>query len=216
MKSYYETELGKLYHGDCLEIMPQLEPVDLILTDPVYDIEWLGTGFTNKNILEKNLENIKKWKPFSNKQFELIKQKSKEQIIWGGNYFSFLGKCKAPIIWDKKTGNNSFADGEMAWTSFKNGTLRIIRHQWCGAFKDSERNIQAKHPTQKPIRLFMECIEKLKNCKSILDPFLGSGTTAVACERLNRRWIGIEIEEKYCEIAAKRIENERKQLKLFH
>ncbi len=215
LKPYYENDLGVLYHGDCLEIMPHLEPVDLVLTDPVYDIKWSGTGFQRKNILERNLETIKNWQPFSIEQFDLIKNISKEQIIWGGNYFSFLGKCKAPIVWDKKTGKNSFADGEYAWTSFKNGTLRIIRHRWCGAFKDSERGIKSKHPTQKPIRLFMECIEKVKISKIILDPFFGSGTTAIACERLNRRWIGIEIEEKYCEIAAKRIENERKQLKLF-
>ena len=72
------------------------------------------------------------------------------------------------------------------------------------------------HPTQKPVGLFMQILRKYSpEGEIILDPFLGSGTTAIACERLKRRWIGIEIEEKYCEIAAKRIEQERKQRKLF-
>ena len=71
------------------------------------------------------------------------------------------------------------------------------------------------HPNQKPIPIIQWCIKKSKTNGIVLDPFIGSGTTAVACERLTRRWIGIEIEEKYCEIAAKRIELERKQLKLF-
>ncbi len=91
----------------------------------------------------------------------------------------------------------------------------MVTWRWNGMFKECPE--ERYHPTQKPLGLFIIILEKYSTGKDrILDTHLGSGTTAIACERLNRRWVGIEISEKYCEIAAKRITKERQQLKLFN
>ena len=217
MTLYFETDLGKLYHGDCLEIMPELEPVDLVLTDPPYGIKVGGAKGVvgGANIVSTVIYGHCKWdkqRP-SKSYFETMFSISKNQIIFGGNYFiDYLYPTPCFIIWDKdNTGN--FADAEIAWASFKTA-IRIFTWKWNGIFKEFPET--RYHITQKPVGLFMLILRKYGKDEQItLDPFLGSGTTAVACERLNRRWIGIEIEEEYCEIAAKRIEQENKQLKLF-
>ena len=142
------------------------------------------------------------------KYFDEIKRLGKHYVIWGGNYFAdLIGACKEPWIWDKKTGDNTYADGELAFTSYQ-GTLRIFHHQWCGAFKDSERGQRAVHPTQKPVALMVWCLRNTKDTDIILDPFAGSGTTLRAAKDLGRKYIGIEISERYCEIAAKRLGQE--------
>ena len=211
MTPYYETELGKLYHGDCLEIMPMLEPVDLVLTDPPYGIGgvWVGGknhGWSTTEI-EKDGRNAWDLKPPRKECFDLLRRISSNQIVWGGNYFD-LPVSRCWLLWVKPERGFTLAEAEMAWTSADNVIRVFDRHR---------HTTNRKHPTQKPINLFIWCLEIswAKKAKTILDPFIGSGTTAIACERLNRRWIGIEIEEKYCEIAAKRIEKENQQLKLF-
>jgi len=212
MKPYYETELGKLYHGDCLEIMPELEPVDLVLTDPPYGLnEKLRSGVTGmmKGCFNEMVDSGWDIKP-SKEHFKNLFSISKDQIIWGCNYFiDYLYPTQCIFVWDKMNGTNDMADCEIAWTSFGMGIKKFSMHHFSAGYD------KKKHPTQKPTKLFIWCIEYSDNKKSVLDPYIGSGTTAIACERLNLRWIGIEIEEKYCEIAAKRIENERKQLKLW-
>ena len=229
IKPYYQTELGKLYHGDCLEIMPELEPVALVLTDPPYGIgiAKYGTvggskpfGKTNGKIIEAKQYPKTEWDKKRPPEifFEYLIKKSKHQIIWGGNYFADLFKpSPCWLVWHKdNTGN--FADCELAWTSFTTAT-RLIKWRWNGFLQEvggKDREIRY-HPTQKPVGLFIWVLDRYSKPKNIiLDPMIGSGTTAVACERLNRRWIGIEIEERYCEIAAKRIEKERSQLKLWN
>lgn len=163
--------ISEVFNQDCMEGMKSFPDkyFDIACVDPPYGLEWGGTGFKKKNIQERNLSAVKEWesKPPTKEYFNELFRVSKNQIIWGGNYFGdFLGKCKAPIIWDKQTGGNSFADGEYAWTSFETGTLRIFRHQWCGAFKDSERGIKAFHPTQKPIALYKWLLDKFAYCKT--------------------------------------------------
>ena len=216
MTPYYETELGKLYHGDCLEIMPELEPVYLVLTDPPY-----GIGENNN----KNLSRVKLAKPrdygpadWDKKPpppyyFELIRIISKNQIIFGGNYFiEWLKNSPCWIVWDKDN-TGDFADCELAWTSF-NSAVRKIKWRWNGFLKEVPE--KRYHLTQKPLGLIQRILDMYSSQDDlVLDTHLGSGTTAIACERLKRKWIGIEIEEKYCEISARRIEAERKQLKLF-
>jgi len=230
-KPYYETPLGKLYHGDCLEIMPQLEPVDLVLTDPPYFLpakHYVATrkraDYTIKTLADRSI-----LKTYFNLFFNQIDKSTRSTgtfyVFCDGQsypvfYDGLFEYCKniRPIIWDKIISYNGYT-----W-----------RHQheiiiW-GERDDSERiptgdgdiikmrgvlQKDRSHPAEKPKELFISLINKHENYKFILDPFIGSGTTAIACERLNRKWIGIEIEEKYCEIAAKRIEQERKQLKLF-
>jgi len=214
MKPYYETELGKLYHGDCLEIMPQLEPVDLVLTDPPYGINhktshgasWQNTAISG----DCNTD-------------------TRDSAIVGQDSVAAFGTWKTPpikntrgvLIWDK---GPAFGMGDLSFPFKPSWEMIYIRgNGWCGKREEgvwrgpivvSWESKGRVHPHQKPVALIVYLLEK-NTAQFILDPFIGSGTTAIACERLNRKWIGIEIEEKYCEIAAKRIENERKQLKLF-
>jgi len=219
MKPYYETELGKLYHGDCLDIMPHLEPVDLVLTDPPYGMNndvnsSRFSGGHRTSIIKRgqggrfNKQIIGDDKPFDPEPF----LKFKKVILWGYTHFADRVPTGTNLIWIKRfdTAFGSFlSDAEIAWMKAGHGV-------YC--FRDLSMMAEAKdrkHPNQKPIPLMQWCIELSKTDGVVFDPFLGSGTTAIACERLNRRWIGIEIEEKYCEIAEKRIEKETKQRKLF-
>ena len=131
-------------------------------------------------------------------------------IMWGGNYFADLlpptGKW---LVWDKGQRINQ-SDGELAWTSMA-GALRITTMNRVKLLLDG-----AEHPTQKPVTLMEWCIEQLPgNCHTILDPFMGSGTTGVACARLGRRFIGVEIEPRYFDIACRRIEEAYRQPRLF-
>ena len=200
---YYRTDLGVLYHGDCLEIMPMLEPVDLVLTDPPYGLNskmqggtW-GKAYSNGDML--------KWDYVVEQgEFDKILNMGNFQIIWGANNYT-TPPSRCWLIWQKPF-LNTLSEFEMAWTNIDKPS-KIYKSQ-----RVSKNN---GHPTEKPIGLMTYCLEFSKTSGIALDPFLGSGTTAIACERLNRRWIGIEIEEKYCEIAAKRIEKENQQLKLF-
>ena len=201
-------ELNKIYCGDCLELMKQIpdKSIDLVLTDPPYGIfKPMGKDGAMGNFSGMG-QDASEWdKAPSQEVFDEIKRIAKNYVIWGGNYFADkIGYCKEPWIWDKKTGDNFFADGELAFTSY-DGTLRIFRHQWCGAFKDSERGLKALHPTQKPIALMEWCMRNTEKGQTILDPFMGVGTTAVACEKMKRNFIGIEISERYCQIARERL-----------
>jgi len=219
MKPYFETNLGKLYNCDCLEFMQTMgdKSVDLVLTDPPYGIAmdkelhkkdgkygYKDYGDTNWDV-----------KP-DKKYFETIKCVSKNQIIWGSNYFiDYLYPTMGWLVWDKGQRGFSLADGELAWTSF-NKALRIFTLPRSKALKDGKR-----HPTQKSLTVMIWCIRYAdralgQDVTTILDPYMGSGTIADACEKLGRQWIGIEISEKYCEIAAKRINTESSQGKLFY
>jgi len=212
LKPYYDDGNGiVIYHGDCREILPQLEPVDLVLTDPPYGIfkrQDSGMMFGKETIYSKD-QSAALWDRKPDKELlDQVISMGKQHVIWGGNYLAdSLGSCRGPLVWNKLTGNNSYADGEFAWSNVA-GTMRIFTHQWCGAFKDSERGLQAVHPTQKPLALFHWCIGLAGNPQTILDPFMGSGTTLRAAKDLGRKCIGIEIEEKYCEIAVKRLAQE--------
>jgi len=218
---YYENDLVTIYHADCLDILPEIEKVDLVLTDPPYGIGIAkkgSIGGVGKNGKHDNVNNYGKsnWDkhPLSLEQFNKIKSKSKNQIIFGYNYFAnILPPTNGLIVWDKKCQNNwwdNFSDGEIAWTSFKK-PLRIFRYLFLGCNGNNEiTRGKKKHPTQKPLVLIGWMVENWTDkADIILDPFLGSGTTAVACMQLGRKCIGIEIEEKYCEIAAKRCEEAR-------
>jgi len=233
IEPYYETELGKLYCGDCLEIMKGIDitSVDLVLADPPYGGNlsfdyaerfktkagkwWKNTNRTNQI---RHKEIIGDDKPFD--PAALLKIKCKALVLWGANWYaSRLPDSGGWWIWDKRNGKRNvsevnwpMSEAELAWTNVGKG-VRIFRHTWFGLIRDSERG-EHYHPTQKPVLLMMWCIKKSKTTGTILDPFLGSGTTAVACERLNRKWIGIEISKKYCDIAVNRLKQETAQYKM--
>jgi site-specific DNA-methyltransferase (adenine-specific) len=215
---YHETEHGILYCGDCLYIMSNMLGMDinLCLTDPPY-----GIGESNK----KNLSRGKFAKPTNygdydwdlsipdKRIFDLMLKISKNQIIFGGNYFvEYLKNSSCWLVWDKDNGKSDFADCELAWTSFKSA-VRIFKYRWHGMLQGNMKQKETRyHPTQKPVPLFEWCLTNYsKQNDTVLDPFAGSGTTAIACIRLGRKYILIEKEEKYCEIAVRRIESELDQ-----
>jgi len=195
---YYETELGNLYHGDCLEIMPHLEPVDLVLTDPPYPEQ--------KGIVAN----------FKQTDIHCLNTIKCSQLIFWSAKIEFPLNYNAIHIWDKKVGVQSQYE-RIFERNTQNNNWRVYNCYFINSSVAASYvgDIFYNHPSQKPKRLILQLLEHIKVKGIVLDPFLGSGTTAVACERLNRRWIGIEIEEKYCAIAKQRIENERKQKRLF-
>jgi DNA modification methylase len=201
MKPYYQDEWVTIYHGDCRDILPTLERVDLVLTDPPYGIGKDGQKQSTGGHGGRKGYEFLGWD--SNRPekavFDLMRAKSMTQIIWGGNYFADLlpptGKW---LVWDKGQRLHQ-SDGELAWTSL-DGALRIYTVNRVELMID-----KANHPTQKPNKLIARVIaDYSESGQIILDPFLGSGTTAYCAKMLNRHCIGIEIEERYCEIAAKR------------
>jgi|TARA_R100000030_G_scaffold76761_1_gene59693 site-specific DNA-methyltransferase (adenine-specific) len=213
-----------IYNQDCLEAMKLMKDnqFDLAIVDPPYGINVANnsTGTVIRNKSDKDIFKIKDWdKCIPDKNYFLELQRvSKNQIIWGGNYFlDYLGYCKAPIIWNKKNGASLYADGEMAWTSKglpKN--LKIWTHQWCGAFKASERGAIKYHPTQKPIALYEWLLMNYaKEGDKILDTHLGSGSIALACHNLGFDLEGYELDKEYYDNALKRIKNHQAQLRLI-
>ncbi len=214
IKPYYQDSAVTLYHGDCKEIVPQLGKFDLLLTDPPYGIgkdldmhknsgRVVGKGSRRvacKVYPESNWDN----KPIDDETINMIREKCKVQIIWGGNYYS-LPPCKGPLIWDKENGTNDFADGEYAWNNI-GCALRIKRHLWNGMCR--KRLEERWHPTQKPLDVISWALQLSGNVQTILDPFAGSGTTGRAAKDLGRKCTLIEREEKYCEIIVKRMQQE--------
>lgn len=211
-----------LHLGDCMDVLPTLGKVDCIITDPPYgisfshsghDVKGIGggkykTAFGGVKILGDDM-------PFDPSALLALNVPS---ILFGGNHYADkLPPSPYWLIWDKREAEStlSFADCEMAWTNLA-GNARIFRHYWNGMLKASERGIPRVHPTQKPIELMKWCIEKFKDApKTILDPFMGSGTTGVAAIQLGRKFIGIEREPKYFKIACERIEQAYAQGQLF-
>ena len=221
MQTFDIVKIGDatLYHADCRDVLPTLPRFDLLLTDPPYGIfkKDGGNGMMfGKETIYSVDDTASTWdaRP-DTAMLEMIRQSGKKWIIWGGNYFAAdLGDCPGILIWNKKTGNNSYADGECAFSNVT-GTMRIFTHQWCGAFKDSERGLRAEHPTQKPAALMEWCLSLHPKAETVLDPFMGSGTTGVACAQSGRSFTGIERERKYFDIAVERISRAYAQGKLF-
>ena len=129
------------------------------------------------------------------------------QIIFGGNYFE-LGKARCWLIWDKLRGDTDYADGELAWTNLDRA-VRIIRYRWNGFLTEGDARDERVHPTQKPVAVMHWAVRQvIEGFETVLDPWAGSGTTLIAAKTLGKSAIGIEIEERYCEIAAKRLSQE--------
>lgn len=213
MKPYYDHKGITIYHGDCRDILPHMPKVDLVLTDPPYGMNnntnsgrfsggsqqsiskrGIGGKFKDKIIGDDEHFNPEPWIYFP------------RVILFGANHYLDKLFPGTTLVWIKRLDSafGSFlSDAEIAW--MKGG---------CGVYcwRDTSMNrlaLQRIHPSQKPIGLMKWCIEKSKSTHgTILDPFMGSGTTLRAAKDLGRKAIGIEIEEKYCEMAAKRLGQE--------
>jgi DNA modification methylase len=213
LKPYHEEEAGVIYCADCLDILPLIpeKSIDLVLTDPPYGIGETNEKNKSRDCLAKTTNfGHYEWdcKPASKEQISGLIKTSKNQIIFGGNYFN-LSPSPCWLVWDKDNGLTDFADCELAWTSF-GSAVRKFKWRWQGMLQEDMGNKEIRvHPTQKPTPLFKWIIENYsKNADLIFDPFLGSGTTAVAAKQLGRKYIGIEISEKYCQIAVQRLQQE--------
>jgi DNA modification methylase len=206
LKPYYQDSFVTIYHGDCKVIMPQLPDFDLLLTDPPY-----GIGESNrKNKTRRKQSNPRdygdyEWdqKPIPQWVIEMARSKCEKQVIFGGNYYD-LPPCKGPLVWDKEN-TGDFADGEMAWNNL-GCALRIKRHRWNGMLRKGKE--PRFHPTQKPVEIMSWCLLLAGDVKTVLDPFMGSGTTLRACKDAGKLCVGIDLEERYCEIAARRMAQE--------
>jgi site-specific DNA-methyltransferase (adenine-specific) len=197
-----------LYLGDCMDILPMLDKVDAVITDPPYGIGQDGGAQRTRGSKRTNGEKMG-WdagRP-GPAVFELMEAAGDVRVYWGGNYFAdYLPATMGWLYWEKRMGGD-FADGELAWTS---------QHRALRQFSYFKKNKGDEHPTQKPVELMRWCIEMCKNKpETILDPFMGSGTTGLAAIQLGRKFIGIEREERYFQIACERISSAVAQGQLF-
>lgn len=207
---YPDDFIDKVICGDCLEVMKEIpdNSVDLVLTDPPYGILNGITSFCSgkgKSMAIPRKTDTKWDKKITNKYFEEIMRVSLNQIIFGfEHYATILPNSRGIYCWDKqRPPNTDYGEFELIWTSF-NKRPEFIRYTWHGMIK--EGNDIIVHSTQKPIFIMSCLLTKHSNDNTtILDPFLGSGTTAVACKQLNRHFIGIEINPDYCKIARERL-----------
>ena len=201
-----------LYQGDMLDILPTLGRFDACVTDPPYGIGKDGQQRTTGDHGGRKGYDFLGWdaeRP-SFEAFAALQVSASFLIIWGGNYFAdFLPATGKWLVWDKGQRINQ-SDGELAYTSL-NGALRIFTLNRAALARDG-----AEHPTQKPVEVMAWCIDQLpKTVSTILDPFMGSGTTGVAAVKRGKSFTGIEREPKYFDIACRRIEAALKTPDMF-
>ncbi len=188
-----------------------------MLTDPPYGIgESRGKNKSRGKLAKAKDYGNDSWddQPPAQWLLELIQEKGKWQIIFGGNYFN-LPPTKCILVWDKENGACDFADAELAWTNLDKA-VRLRRFRWAGMLQGDMKNKEKRvHPTQKPTRIMEWCITQAPDeVVMICDPFMGSGTTGVAANNMSKKFIGIEREQKYFDIACERIEAAQAQTRL--
>lgn len=201
---------ARLYLGDCLEILPTLPKVDAVITDPPYGIGAdTHAGKVENGWRQYDCGGWDKDRP-PREAFDLMRAAAPLQVIWGGNYFTdYLPPTMQWLSWDKGQDGFSLADFELAWSS-QNKAARRINFPRALALKDGK-----EHPTQKPLAVMRWTLEQAGRPSQVLDPYMGSGTTGVACVEFGLSFIGIEREPKYFDIACRRIEQAYKQRPLF-
>ena len=202
-----EERIGphRLILGDCLEVMPTLGNVDAVVTDPPYGIGYDGQKGGKRG---KTFQRDYAFKGWDSEAPEVSWVTASPAIVWGGNYFGLPAAGKW-LSWDKMQ-EFSGADFELAWTNLT-GPSKVFRMSRIEAYG----NIDKQHPTQKPVALMQWCLGFLPDAHTILDPFMGSGTTGVACQKLGRAFIGIELDPEYFAIACKRVDEAMRQPDLF-
>lgn len=205
-----------LYLGDCRDVLPTLGRVDAVVTDPPYGIgrdkgnaTTAGSGFYPVQLRAAYADDWD-YRPDP----DIIRRLCiHPAILWGGNHLTAdLGERGGWLVWDKQNTMPTFSDCELAWTNLVRKSVKMFRYSGNGLMAKEKDRV---HPTQKPVALMEWCLGFLPDAHTILDPFCGSGTTGVACARLGRSFIGIEIEPKYFDIALRRIEQAQRQADLF-
>jgi DNA modification methylase len=207
VKPYYDDGRVTIFHGDWREM--SVGGADAVVTDPPY-----GIGADKRQSERANKRHgralapsrdygASDWDgaPPSSEDMARLLAVGQRHIIWGGNYFG-IPPASGWLVWDKENGTNGYADCELAWTDLPQA-VRRLRFQWMGMLQQLPEH--RWHPTQKPLPVMRWTVGLLpETARVVLDPYMGSGTTLRAAKDLGRRAIGIEIEERYCEIAAKR------------
>lgn len=203
--------------GDCLEVMPLLGHFDAVVTDPPYGIgRDKGMGKGGKRLAgdarryEGGAWDAERPSP---ELMQLSFDAASDHIVWGGNYLSDLLPVSGKwLFWDKCQTMPSFSDGELAWTTLPGDAVKQFTYNGSGMQAREKGRV---HPTQKPVALMEWCLGFLPNARTILDPFMGSGTTLVACQKLGRSGTGVEIDPDYFDIACRRVEEATRQPDLF-
>jgi site-specific DNA-methyltransferase (adenine-specific) len=211
--NYTRIDKAKLLHIDCMTFMATLpdKAFDLAIVDPPY--AWnSGNAFTSRLKKYGDLS-FNEHRPTS-EYFSQLKRVSSNQVVWGGNYFiSDLHDTKCMIFWHKHQPVETYADGEIAWTSFVDKHCAIYDYKYFGAIN---REIDRFHPTQKPVKLYEWLLTNYaKPGQRILDTHLGSGSSAIACNNLRFELVGCELDEDYYRAAVSRVEQASKQIRMF-
>jgi len=196
-----------LYNADCRDVLPELGRFDCLLSDPPYGLAEKLQGGTWGKSYDGDYQD---WDHLAPDFLPTITAICNRSIIWGGNYFT-LPPSRAWLVWSKPERGLTMADGELAWCSW-DGNLRIKE------LSRNPNNEKRDHPTQKPTRLMQWCIhqaDKQSHNATIFDPFMGSGSTAMACILEGRTFTGIEREPRYFDAACERIERATAQGRLF-
>lgn len=194
-----------LYLGSCEDVLPTLPRVDAVITDPPY-----GIGFAAQPTNYQRAAGMKPeaWDNQTVADIDAIRALGDVQIIWGGNYYD-LPPTRGWLSWFKPDAPPSMASFELAWTNMDRNARQLSQSI---AATNAER---VGHPTQKPLALMKWCIEQAGKPQTILDPFMGSGTTGVAAVQMGRKFIGIEREPRYFDIACRRIEDAQRVQDMF-
>lgn len=209
MKPYYEKDGVTIYNADSWTLLDQFDGTDLLLTDPPYGINADNRDriLSRGKIAQPRDYGESDWdKTAPVELLERWRIATRNQIVWGGNYFG-LPASSCRLVWDKDNGTNDFADCELAWTNLKKA-VRKFKWRWNGMLqeKGGDRREVRVHPTQKPLALMVWCLSLVGDgIEAIIDPFMGSGTTLVAAKQEGIKATGIEREERYCELAADRL-----------
>lgn len=216
MTPYYEQDGITIYHQDCRVVMAEWEGLrtqsfDLLLTDPPYGIsaergQQKRANRQNGNALAQSRDyGVEIWdhEP-AHEAIAVARRLCRQQIVFGGNYYD-LPLMRGWLVWDKDNGNNNYADCELAWTNLDQ-PIRKLTYRWHGMFQEPGcRKEYREHPTQKPEPVIRWALMQVPKSQTVLDPFMGSGTTLVAAKRLGKQATGIEREERYCELAVRRL-----------
>lgn len=200
-----------LYLADCADLLPDLPKVDAIITDPPYGLgdKWQGGGGSKKTSWRFNPDEARDWDREPNDAVYPMVEICEQVIVWGGNYYN-LPVSRCWLVWDKKQ-NDEWTTGqaELAWTSLDR-PIRTFRFAQCEQANEGPK----VHPTQKPLALMTWCLKWVTG-DSVLDPFMGSGTTGIAALRAGRSFIGVEVRREYFDLACERITNAQRQERLF-